>query len=182
MVISHTNRWGDAGVALMITEAISVKQRPDLQMSCLDTAETVLVENEFNSCRYITGPISLIIQLRYWTGFPGLDTRIISWVTTANLLKYPSKSQVVELVHTCALFLFLLVVSKPTWVTTNTISCIDNIFTNNLAYLLSAKTAIVDTSISNGFLIPHSLDRSMSRAKVIYGLIVSSLHQFYFIP
>lgn len=100
----------------------------------------------------------------------GLDAYLMGDFNV-DLLKYPNNPCSSDSMCICASFAFLPMVSKPTRFTSGTISCIDNIFTNDLTSLAQSRTLVVDCSISDHYLILHVLDQPMPHAPTAYSYV-----------
>lgn len=74
-----------------------------------------------------------------------------------NLLKYPSTVTVSNFIYTLASHSYVPLVSRPTRVTTDSLSLIDNIFTNDYLSNLDSDTKVICTSVSDHFLLWHCL-------------------------
>lgn len=154
---SHIERTG-GGIALLISDTIPYKLVRELQLSQLEVAESIFVETEINHTRNIIGEIYHPLT-SLWPEFIQYLKRVVENLSESgckaylmgdfnvNSLKYPSNPHSLDLVCECAPYAFLPMVSKPARVTSNMISCIDNIFTNDLANLTRSHTFIIDSSI-----------------------------------
>lgn len=76
-----------------------------------------------------------------------------------NLLKYPANHHVLDLVHTLVSHSFTHLASRPTRTSTHNLTLTDNIFTNDLSTLVASVMIVLDVSVSDHFLLFHSVER-----------------------
>lgn len=94
-----------------------------------------------------------------------------------DLLKCPKCSRSAEFVQTAVAYPFFPMVSNPTQLATRSISLIDNMLTNCISVLDSSDANIINSSISDHFMIHHTLpgmNHSSCMAEVEYPADIKS--------
>lgn len=80
-----------------------------------------------------------------------------------NMLNFPRPAHAVELLSTSLSYSFVPLVNRPTRVTASAISLIDYIISNDSGSYINSSTDIVMTSLSDRFMIHHSIVMQTAR-------------------
>lgn len=166
---SRYQRTG-GGVALLFDANLNYKIRTDLNLSQGDQVEAVFADITIDKSKIITvGEIyqppsasvhDFIVELAKL--LDNLEnSRVPSYLMgdfNIDLLKHPTNNYAADLVHTLASHSFVPLVSKPTRLSSSSISLIDNIFSNHLRAHSVSSTFLYDSSISDHLLVLHIIE------------------------
>lgn len=92
----------------------------------------------------------------------------IMWDLNINLMNCPNSSTSIDLLNLFLSFGFVPLVNRPTRVSHSSYSLIDILFTNDISRISDSKTRIPTCSISDHYLISHSLNLHISINKPVY--------------
>ena len=169
MIEKHRDTKSGGGVGLFINKQLLFTERPDL--CCFDEyMECVTVELY---CDKIASNNTIIISVIYRP--PNTDTRIfidkLSELLDSvrhenkvcyflgdyniNILNYETHRATADFVDILYSYAIFPLINRPTRITSNSATLIDNIFTNNLVALEKSTNGILVTDISDHFPVFH---------------------------
>jgi len=169
--VENCNRDGQrgGGVSLFINNNLNYHTRPDLSLDCLH-CDSLFIETSIDSTTTIIGIVykpdyvifaDFLMEINKCLNIISNEKKpcFIMGDFNLNLLEHNSNSKISDYINTFYSHYFVPCIDRPTRITPNTATLIDNIFTNDITAAITS--GVIATDLSDHF--PIFITRQNSR-------------------